>query len=159
MNPLWSEPHHWEDMTMLVFVWRDDSNDCGCWIVFNQMNLHYLIFFVNTSDLCILSHSLVRLQIQSSRCTPYCDNVTWPRTTLQIIHVFDTFMPRHAWARESNKNQCLFCEVMHLPSQYTVSNNTLICVAFICPGMPGQESIKKRCIICNLVLGQVTLSQ
>ena len=42
---------------------------------------------------------------------------------------------------------------------HNVSNNTLICVTFICPGMPGQESIKNRCIICNVVLGQVTLSQ
>ena len=25
---------------------------------------------------------------QSSQCAPYCDNVTWPRTTLEIIHVF-----------------------------------------------------------------------
>ena len=28
------------------------------------------------------------LIVQSSRCAPYCDKVTLPRTTLQIIHVF-----------------------------------------------------------------------
>ena len=30
-------------------------------------------------------------QVQYSRCAPNCDNVTWPRTTLQIIHVFFYF--------------------------------------------------------------------
>ena len=38
---------------------------------------------------------------------------------------------------------------------YNVSNNTMIYVTIICPGMPRKESIKNTCIIFNVVLGQV----
>ena len=42
---------------------------------------------------------------------------------------------------------------------HNVSKYTLVFVTFPCPGVPGQESIKNNCIICNVVLAQVKLSQ
>ena len=73
--------------------------------------------------------------------------------------VFLTFMPRHAWLWESIKNQCNYLQRCTRWRIHKVSNNTFICVTFICPGMPGHESIKKTFIIYNVVLGHVTLSQ
>ena len=73
--------------------------------------------------------------------------------------VFDTFMPRHTRARESNKNQWFICNVVQRGRMNNVTKYTLIFVTLYCPGMHGHESNKNTCIICKVVLGQVTLSQ
>ena len=48
---------------------------------------HLKNFFSNDSQ--INNHQEFKARpFQSSRCDPYWDNVTWPRTTLPIIYVF-----------------------------------------------------------------------
>ena len=61
---------------------QDNVTNYTC--VFGTLTKHV----VGVDDLMFPSVFISKVIFQSSRFAPYCNKVTWPRTTLQIIHVF-----------------------------------------------------------------------
>ena len=80
-----------------------------------------------------------------------------PRMMSQIIHVFSLLScPGMLGFGKVTKIKSMY-DLQHCTRMHNITKYTWSFVTFQCPGMPGDE--KNICIISNIVLGQVIMSQ